>query len=516
MQLTLRSLSAILFPVTLTLLTYILAVEQLEQTVFIGYLAAAGVGFILSIFSAMMMSKAASSPVTSLEQAISYAANNARSEEVPTQENVRIGRELIQSLTLQVYDLASMGAPSQPQAASEPTVTTPEPETPQTTQVAPSNSTLMDAINTPIIGIDADQKVTVANKAAGEYLGLANDQMIGKSVYDCIALSFQGDETFEDWLKKSKESSVTATRSWERVRHVIDQDTFKQFDMVASFSSGSSSGTETMMAIFDRSARYDQDDQEISFVALAVHELRTPLTIMRGYIEVFEDELGPTLSPELQEFMHKMHASAQQLAAFVGNILNVARVEENQLSLKLRSESIKEILDKAIEDLELRAKVHGKHIELAVAENLPAVGADRISIHEVINNLVDNAIKYSGDAPKIRVNANINSEGRVQVDVQDYGIGIPTSVMSELFKKFHRSHKSRVQVGGTGLGLYLCKALVNAHGGNIWVHSKEGEGSIFSFTLLPYDQVSDGEADGEDGIVRGAHGWIKNHSLYRN
>jgi signal transduction histidine kinase len=237
---------------------------------------------------------------------------------------------------------------------------------------------------------------------------------------------------------------------------------------------------------------------------------------LRGYIEVFEDELGPQLSPELADFMHKMHASSQQLTSFVSNILNVARIEENQLSLKLSSENWADTLRAAISDLEMRANVYGKHIELQLANNLPAVAVDRISINEVINNIVDNAIKYSPDSDKIIISSAVNSEGMVQTSVQDFGIGIPETVLSNLFQKFHRSHRSRAKIGGTGLGLYLSKSLINAHGGNIWVESKEGVGSTFTFTLVPYDQLSKEQVAGEDGIIRGAHGWIKNHSLYRN
>jgi signal transduction histidine kinase len=211
-----------------------------------------------------------------------------------------------------------------------------------------------------------------------------------------------------------------------------------------------------------------------------------------------------------------MHASAQQLAAFVTNILNVARVEENQLTLVLRSENWPEILKSAVADLQLRASVHGKTLDLQIADNIPPIAADRISIHEVINNLVDNAIKYSGKSEKITIKTYVNSEGLVETIVQDYGIGIPTAVLGNLFQKFHRSHKSSIQVVGSGLGLYLSKALVRAHGGNIWVNSKEGEGSTFTFTLIPFDQLSAEQVAGEDGIIRGAHGWIKNHSLYRN
>jgi two-component system phosphate regulon sensor histidine kinase PhoR/two-component system sensor histidine kinase VicK len=252
------------------------------------------------------------------------------------------------------------------------------------------------------------------------------------------------------------------------------------------------------------------------FLSNMSHELRTPLTIMRGYIEVFEDELGPTLPHDLKDFMFKMKASAQQLTAFVSNILNVARVEENQLILTLHKEDLKSLLEAAVADLELRASVHGKHVSLEVAPNIPLVAADRISVHEVINNLVDNAIKYGGQSSQIKISCVVGRDGMIETSVQDFGVGIPASIIPKLFDKFYRSHRSNTQASGTGLGLYLCKAIVNAHGGNIWVQSKEGEGSVFTFSLEAYDEQRHGaEAHGQDGIMRGAHGWIKNHSLYR-
>jgi len=331
-----------------------------------------------------------------------------------------------------------------------------------------------------------------------------------------LNLSFQTDQGLEQWIASSREKVVTDHRQWDRVRHTKADESILQFDLAASYTKGSSTGIEVLLALYDKTKIYGIDDQELSLVALAVHELRTPLTVMRGYVEVFQDELGPTLTPELSTFMHKMQASAQQLTAFVGNILNVARVQENQLSLTLHEGNWADILQIAAEDLRLRARVHGIELKVTIADNLPTVGVDKISAHEVINNLVDNAIKYSNGADSIVINSAVNDQGNVETSVQDFGIGIPESVMGRLFQKYQRSHVSKAQVSGTGLGLYLCKALVTAHGGNIWVRSKEGEGSIFSFTLLPYSQIDAAEAAGEDGIVRGAHGWIKNHSLYRN
>jgi signal transduction histidine kinase len=212
--------------------------------------------------------------------------------------------------------------------------------------------------------------------------------------------------------------------------------------------------------------------------------------------------------------MLKMRASAQQLMAFVNNILNVARVEEDQLELRLQEENWGQLLQSALDNLSLRAEVRGIKLELTVAPDLPTVGVDRLSIYEVINNLIDNAIKYSGTSKVIKVNTALAKDGLVETTIQDFGEGIPASIMPNLFTKFYRNHRNRSQIGGTGLGLYLSKAIVAAHGGNLWVRSREGQGSTFGFTVLPFEQAKDRGKPGDD-IVRSAHGWIKNHSLYR-
>jgi PAS domain S-box-containing protein len=477
---------------------------RLDDGYFYGVILSVAISYGLA--ASQLISRSVSSPLDSISQAILYAKNNTRQETQPTKDTIKIARELVHSLSMEVYSLAS----SAPSTATQTSMVT------ENNASAPTQAhQFIDLLAVPIVGIDHNQRITKVNKAACDYIGVTAEQMIDQPVYDVFNLSFQSDENLDEWIQKSKSSAVTAVRSWDRVRHSVEEHTVKQFDLVARFSANSDTGTETTLALYDRTNHYNQDDQEVSFVALAVHELRTPLTIMRGYIEIFEDELGPNLDPEMADFMHKMHASAQQLAAFVSNILNVARVEENQLALKLRSENWPVILQAAAAELELRASVYGKHIELVIADNIPPIAGDRVSLHEVINNLVDNAIKYGGASDKIIITCDINSESAVETSVQDFGIGIPQSVVGDLFQKFHRSHKSKVQVRGTGLGLYLCKALVRAHGGNIWVRSKEDEGSIFTFTLLPFDQLSTEEVSGEDGIIREAHGWIKNHSLYR-
>ncbi|HET6924696.1 MAG TPA: ATP-binding protein, partial [Candidatus Saccharimonadales bacterium] len=287
------------------------------------------------------------------------------------------------------------------------------------------------------------------------------------------------------------------------------------FDLAAYYTKDSPTGVETMLVLFDHTKAYSQDDQAISFIALTVHELRTPLTLLRGYIEAFEEELDGKLDPEMKDFMFKMSATAQQLIAFVNNILNVARLDDDQLELQLREQPWGDIVRAAANGLALRAKVRGITLEYSIAQGLPTVGVDRMSIIEVINNLVDNAIKYSGESKRIRIATRMNAEGLVETTVQDFGVGIPDNVIPNLFTKFYRDHHNRAQIGGTGLGLYLSKAIVDAHGGSIWVTSKVGEGSTFGFTLLPFSQLSSEQRTADNSIVRDTHGWIKNHSLYR-
>jgi signal transduction histidine kinase len=211
-----------------------------------------------------------------------------------------------------------------------------------------------------------------------------------------------------------------------------------------------------------------------------------------------------------------MQSQAEQLMAFVNNILNVARVDDDQLELRLEKGDWASVLKQAIDSISLRAKVRGIALECKIPPDLPPVGIDRISITEVINNVVDNAIKYSGGSKTIDIEVHLKPDGMIETTVQDYGLGISASIMPNLFTKFYRDHRNRAQIGGTGLGLYLSKAIITAHGGNLWVRSTEGKGSVFGFTIPPYDSLSaEKKGAGNSEIVRSAHGWIKNHSLYR-
>ncbi|HEX7633459.1 MAG TPA: ATP-binding protein [Candidatus Saccharimonadales bacterium] len=442
-------------------------------------------------------------PIRALWQTILHLSPIDQGIAAPQLDKLRIGRELVASLSAQLYQLANVAehAKADDQQKSHDL----------------SHNFIAQNLPLPMFVLDPAETIMFANDAAAKYVGIAVADMVGKNVYMVLDMSFPSEDTFDTWLKGAKQKSATASSSWERVRlNVRDNHPSLMFDLAAYYNRGNSDHMETILTLFDHTKQYSQDDQAVSFIALSVHELRTPLTLLRGYIEVFEEELEGKIDPELQGFMEKMRSQAEQLMAFVNNILNVARVDDDQLQLRLQEEQWSEVLKSAIQALSLRAKVRGIRLECRLATDLPSVGVDRLSIYEVINNLVDNAIKYSGTSKVIKIDTHLNKEGMIETTVQDFGLGIPTAVMPNLFTKFYRDHRNRAQIGGTGLGLYLSKAIVTAHGGQLWVQSKEGQGSTFGFTLVPYAQLAEEQKHtGDTEITRGAHGWIKNHSLYR-
>lgn len=447
-------------------------------------------------------------PYEILWQAILHIAPNGPDVPAPDLEHapLSMGRELVTTLVGQLYQLASV-------------VDTVE----QTAKKSSDLRTDFVANNLPLplVVLDHEQTILFANRAFAEYIGTdPASELKGQNLYAKLDLSFPSDSTLDDWLADAQATKPVATKTWERVR-VNPSGTSGQpkrlCDLAAYYNKDNPRSLETILVLFDHTEQYSQDDQAVSFVALAVHELRTPLTLLRGYIEVFEEEFGDQLSPSLQGFMQKMSASAQQLSAFINNMLNVARVEDDQMELQLHKEDWAHIVESAAADLRLRAEVRGISLTTDIAADLPPVAVDRVSIYEVISNLVDNAIKYSGASKTIAIHAALGRDGTVETTVQDFGVGIPEGALGNLFEKFYRNHRNRAQVGGTGLGLYLSKAIVTAHGGQIWVKSKEGQGTTFGFTVLPFAQLAGKLQTGNNGgdIVRSAHGWIKNHSLYR-
>src|SRR5690606_13477005 len=276
-------------------------------------------------------------------------------------------------------------------------------------------------------------------------------------------------------------------------------------------------GIETIVAFVDRTRQYMADEAQLDFVAEAAHELRGPITVIRGYLDVFNEEMSKVFNVEQRSLLQKMTVNAEMLSLYVNNILNVARLDQQELTLHVVKADWRDIMNEAYAELLLRAQARGRKLVLNLPQSLSPVAVDRVSMLEVINNLVDNAIKYSDERGEVIIEIK-EHDGLISTTVQDFGIGMPAAGMGNLLKKFYRPHRTRRGVSGTGLGLYLSKAIIDAHGGNIWARSKEGEGSTFGFDLPTYDTVAGTLKSGDkqgDSIKRSSQGWIKNHAMTR-
>ncbi len=377
---------------------------------------------------------------------------------------------------------------------------------------------LIDQIGVGIIVLNADRTISTYNHAAQVIMGADADSNLGVNITKAMPAKLLGQTFIEDWLKDAEENAATTEGHWVDVELVNIDGSIRYLEVNAQYSKSDSNGLESIFLITDRTSEQQAEDRKVDFIAIAAHELRAPITVIRGYLQVFEDEVADKLTTEQRAFMQKMSVSAEQLAGFISNILHISKVETGEITVKHQDTDLNSVISETAEMLKARAEAHNRVLELKLSLTLPHVAADINTIPLVINNLVDNAIKYTDSNGKISITTRFNeTDNTVETLIEDDGIGISASVVGNLFTKFYRSHRSKRQFGGTGIGLYLSKTIVDAHSGKIWVNSSEGKGSIFGFNLPTWDSFAskDKDTDNDSELIQTGHGWIKNHSMYR-
>lgn len=218
------------------------------------------------------------------------------------------------------------------------------------------------------------------------------------------------------------------------------------------------------------------------FVSSVSHELRTPLTSIKGYASILvSGGLGDVPEPVRQR-LEKINRRSDELVQFINDLLDISRIESGRVSMKREPSN----LNKIIEEISDTFSVLFKDKQIGFTLDIPpdlVILADANQINRVFINLVNNALKYTPVEGKITVQAK-KVDAQIQVDVSDTGCGIPEEAQGKLFQEFYRVDSEINQtVKGTGLGLALVKNIVEAHNGKIWVKSRVGAGTTFSFTL---------------------------------
>jgi two-component system phosphate regulon sensor histidine kinase PhoR len=257
----------------------------------------------------------------------------------------------------------------------------------------------------------------------------------------------------------------------------------RSFQIQSSLIQYPENGGEGVIVVFHditelkRLERIRQD-----FVANVSHELRTPLTTIRGYVEALQDD-GLENIPQAKHFLQIIERHTQRMEKIVSDLLLLSEIESPDRMMRKDPVHIAELISSVVDALRPMAESKQQNVQMEVASGLSPLRADGQKIHQVITNLLHNAICYTPEKGNIFIEAKAVEKG-TEVSVSDNGIGIPPEDISRIFERFYRVDKGRSRdLGGTGLGLSIVKHIVEAHGGRVGVESKPGQGSRFSFFL---------------------------------
>jgi signal transduction histidine kinase len=224
---------------------------------------------------------------------------------------------------------------------------------------------------------------------------------------------------------------------------------------------------------------YDRVKSE--FVAIVAHDFRKPLMAIRGFAELILEEADLPLEAR-QEFMRTVINETDQLATLANDTLLITRIETGQFEYRWAEIDLGPFI---LEAMPLGLSDHS--VLLDIPPQFPKIVADADRLRQVVTNLVMNAVKYSPAGGSITVRCRQRGAEHVVIEVIDHGLGIPQEQIGQLFQKFSRVRsEEHMRISGTGLGLYICRLIVEGHGGQIWVESEVGKGSSFGF-VLPLD-----------------------------
>jgi signal transduction histidine kinase/CheY-like chemotaxis protein len=238
-----------------------------------------------------------------------------------------------------------------------------------------------------------------------------------------------------------------------------------------------------VLTLHDITAEREIASMKNEFVSTVSHELRTPLTSIKGYVDLILDGDAGDVDEIQREFLGIVKENADRLVALINDMLDISRIESGRVHLKIEPMPINDVIAGTVDSFRAVLEQTGRTVKTRVPENLPRVKADRDRVGQVLVNFVSNALKYSPNGGEVVISARHVGDF-VNVSVQDHGMGISREDQKQLFTKFYRIDNALTrEIGGTGLGLSICKSIIELHGGKVWVRSKMGEGSTFTFSV---------------------------------
>jgi PAS domain S-box-containing protein len=337
------------------------------------------------------------------------------------------------------------------------------------------NQAILEGIADGVIVFDKNGKAIVANPAIGQIIGRPSEEILGLEIE-----ALMGEQVSEE--DRGMISQLLRDRE---LHHPSVKFAWGTKTLSVSFASvhaqeGEVTGTVAVFRDFTREAEVDR--MKSDFVSIVSHELRTPLTSIKGYLDLVLIGASGPINKQQGSFLEIAKANAERLHALVSDLLDLSRIESGKVDLDLQVVSLPEIIDQVVDTVRNGFDERNLALTLDVPADLPEIFGDPGRIAQIVTNLLGNAYKYTREGGAT-IRARLVKDA-LQISVTDTGVGITKENQEKLFTRFFRADDTMVrQQPGTGLGLSITKSLIEMHGGQIWVDSKPGQGSTFSFTL---------------------------------
>jgi two-component system phosphate regulon sensor histidine kinase PhoR len=339
---------------------------------------------------------------------------------------------------------------------------------------------LLDALEEGVIRIDAADRVTQADRRAHVLLGHESGALPGRSL-------------MEAFMDPAVEELVTRTRQGSTGPATVElRPTGADGTVITIRARSTASDGSLWLVLEDVSELRRLQRIRTEFIDNLSHELRTPLTTVSLLSETLQREaeaVGDAIPPKMRDRIAKIEIETGHLVQMVNELLDLSRIESGGILQMSDDVDMSRLAADSAERLRLFGERQGVTLRFETPPGLPRVRGDSARLGQVVVNLVHNAVKFSPDGGEITIRTAAD-HGRVVTSVEDHGIGIPRAARDRVFERFYKVDRARLRAeagGGTGLGLAIARHVVEQHGGRIWVESREGAGSTFSFALPAAD-----------------------------
>jgi PAS domain S-box-containing protein len=360
-------------------------------------------------------------------------------------------------------------------------------------EVASKSEVVINAIGDGVIAIDAQGIIQLINPAGQMILGWGKQDALALSYKSVLQLVNMKNEPLDPTLDPIQQVLNTNQQVRNNDLTLITKNGKKVLTSLVISPIGDA-GAGAIIVFRDITKEKAEEREQAEFISTASHEMRTPVASIEGYLGLALNPNTATIDEKARDFIMKAHESAQHLGSLFQDLLDVSKAEDGRLANNPKVIDIMAYTHDILQGLQQKATDKGlrlifkpnpddgnKHVTPVYNINV-----DNDHVREVIDNLTENAIKYT---PAGEVTVDITgTDDKVVISVTDSGIGIPTEDIPHLFQKFYRVNNTETnQIGGTGLGLYLCRRLAETMGGRIWLESQYQKGSTFYLELPRVD-----------------------------